>query len=593
MNSLVGSLRRGSGWAGKYIGAEAGDVDKSQVARAVERSKKGGGDRRRVVVVGGGHNGLVAAAYLAGAGMEVTVLERRRTVGGACVTEEIVPGFKFSRGAYLAGLLRPGVVDELQLTRHGFSYLPRDPSSFTPTPERGGESLLMGGGDEATLRAIARLNAADAEAYPRYEGLLGAARDLVAPLLDCAPPQWDARARMPERVHTLRTLGGAAAQAVRHSKRLPELWELLTAPAAALLDRYFANDLLKATLATDAVIGANTAPSQPGSAYVLLHHVMGHCGDPSRGGVWSQVPGGMGTVTQAIAAAARERGAVIVTGAPVQRILESGGAVRGVQLADGSVVEADTVLSGTTPYHTFLELLPGENSSLPASFVEHVRASDYSGGALKINCAVDRLPDFLCLPNSPHSSSPGPQHRGTVHFEGSIAEIEAAHREASSGRPASRPVIEMTIPSVIDPSLAPAGKHVVQLFVQYAPYDLDPKVGSWADPSFTNAYADRIFRIVDEFAPGFSSSVIARDVLTPYHLERVFGLHKGNIQHGGIALHQIAWARPVPGFSSYRTPLKGLYMCAAGTHPGGGVQGAPGRNCARVVISDLLGKFMK
>ena len=266
----------------------------------------------------------------------------------------------------------------------------------------------------------------------------------------------------------------------------------------------------------------------------------------------------------------------------------------GVEMADGTRLTSKVVLSGATPYHTFLELLPGlsrdsgntgESSPLPRDFQRHIRFTDYSCGAFKINCAVDKLPNYECLPTV--NNQPGPQHRGTAHFETRLEEIENAHREASMGMPATRPVVELTVPSALDKTVSPAGKHVVQLFVQFAPYDVDPKIGNWADESFKNAFADRVFGIVDEFCPGFSQSVIGRDVLSPLDLERIFGLHEGNIMHGALSLHQLGYARPAFGYSSYRSPLKGLYLCGAGAHPGGGVMGAAGRNAAYVVMSDL------
>jgi len=269
-------------------------------------------------------------------------------------------------------------------------------------------------------------------------------------------------------------------------------------------------------------------------------------------------------------------------------------------MQDGSELHADIVLSNATPYHTFLELLPGlardsgfnEESPLPRDFAHHIRFADYSCGALKINCAVDRLPNFLCHPNSGQKDKdgheiPGPQHRGTIHFETRMEEIENAQRDAALGIPASRPVLEMTIQSSLDKTIAPKGKHDVQLFVQFAPYDLDPKVGNWSDPTFKNAFADRCFRIIEDYCPGFSESVLFRDILSPLDLERVFGLQRGNIMHGSLALHQLGYARPAFGFARHRTPLANLYMCGAGAHPGGGVMGAPGRNCANIVLSDL------
>jgi phytoene dehydrogenase-like protein len=570
---------------------------------------------RDVIIVGGGHNALTSAAYLAEQGLDVLVLERRHVLGGAAVTEELVPGFKFSRGSYLAGLLRPQIIQELELERHGFKYLPRDPSSFTPTPldgPYGGKSLVLGEDKDANWRSIAQFSKADADAFPLYEEFLGRIREMTQPLLDSAPMDLmslQGQASFHERMRAARTAQQLVSLGVKHRKTLVPFYELFTAPASFILDRWFESEILKTTLATDAVVGAMMSPTQAGSAYVLLHHVMGEAA--GKQGVWSYVEGGMGSISQAIAAAARERGAELLTNATVQRIMHEGegeGArVCGVRMVDGTELRAPTVLAGCTPYHAFLELMPGLSaasgyaaaeaeegaSPLPADFQHHVRFTDYSCGAFKINCAVDALPNFACWPNDPGMGSAepgaarsGPQHRGTVHFESRMSEIEDAYREASLGMPASRPVIEMTIPSAVDATLAPLGKHVVQLFVQFAPYDVDPKVGNWADSRFRFAFADRVFSIVDEFCPGFSGSVIERDVLSPLCLEKVFGLQGGNITHGALALHQLGYSRPAPGFSSYRSPLKGLYLCGAGAHPGGGVMGAPGRNAAHVVLSD-------
>lgn len=552
------------------------------------------------IVIGGGHNGLISAAYLAKAGLKPLVLERRHMVGGAAVTEELYPGFKFSRASYLAGLLRPRIIEDLQLHKYGFKYLPRRPSSFTPTrpgSHFGGKYLMLGDNYEADMASISQFSKKDAEAFVRYEDFLGRVREMVSPLLDMPPPN-PFEGSFAQKVATVRGLAEVGKLMWEYRDVLVPFYELFTAPASHILDRYFESEILKTTLATDAVIGASCSPRHAGSAYVLLHHVMGEAA--GRKGVWSYVQGGMGAVSNAIAACAREHGAEIATNATVKRILythplgeHKAARVRGVELADGSVIEADTVLSNATPYHTFLELLPGlakdsgyaEKSPLPAEFARHIRFADYSCGAVKINCAVDRLPNFTCYPSDP-SGQPGPQHRGTIHFESRMEEIENAQREAAMGIPATRPVVEMTIPSSLDRTIAPEGKHVVQLFVQFAPYDVDPKCGSWADPAFKDAFADRVFAIVDEFAPGFSQSVLYRDILSPLDLERIFGLHRGNIMHGALSLHQLFWARPAFGYSGHRTPVDGLYLCGAGAHPGGGVMGAAGRNAAMVVLGD-------
>lgn len=490
--------------------------------------------KRQAIVIGGGHNGLVSAAYLAKAGLDVLVLERRHVLGGAAVTEELVPGFKFSRASYLAGLLRPQIIEDLDLPAHGFKYLPRNPSSFTPSAVDGpleGKYLLLGEDEQSNWASIAQFSRRDADAFPAYEAFLGKVREVVTPLLDAPPPDLS-QGGLREKMRTLRQLEQLARVSLKNREVLVPFYELFTAPAAHILDRWFESEMLKTTLATDAVIGAMCSPSQAGSAYVLLHHVMGEAA--GKKGVWAYVQGGMGAVSNSIAAAARQHGAELVTNATVDRILYEGNHVRGVQMEDGSELHADIVLAGCTPQHAFLELLPGwsrdsgntaEESPLPPAFVHHIRHLDNACGAFKINCAVDRLPNFACFP-SPADGSPGPQHRGTIHFETRMEEIEHAYRQASMGMPAIRPVVEMTIPSSLDSTIAPPGKHVVQLFVQFAPYDVDPKFGRWADPAFKTAFVNRVFGIVDEFCPGFSSSVIAYDALSPLDLERVFGLHK-------------------------------------------------------------------
>mmetsp|Transcript_4881 Transcript_4881/g.7431 ORF Transcript_4881/g.7431 Transcript_4881/m.7431 type:complete len:828 (+) Transcript_4881:54-2537(+) len=555
--------------------------------------------KRESIVIGGGHNGLIAAAYLAKKGVDVCVLERRHLVGGCAVTEEIIPGFKFSRASYLAGLLRPQIIEDLELHRYGFKYLPRNPSSFTPTlpsSPYAGKYLILGDNAQANYESIAQFSKQDAEAYPLYEEFLGQARDILQPLLDnplpCNPLD---TVPFREKVESMKVLSQLIKVGYKHKEVLVPFYELFTGPAQHILDRWFESEILKTTLATDAVVGALVSLKQNGSAYVLLHHVMGEAGGKT--GVWSYVEGGMGSISNAIAASAQSHGADIVTNATVRRILyDSHGKVTGVEMADGSQLHAEFVLSGCTPFHTFMELLPGLSatsgyseaisSPIPKDFTQHIRFSDYSCGAFKINCAVTALPNFTCYP-SPADGSPGPMHQGTVHFECLTEEIEHAFREASMGMPATRPVIEMTIPSAVDSTLAPPGHHVVQLFVQFAPYDVDPKIGSWADPVFKESFADRVCGIIDEFCPGFSASIIGRDVLSPLDLERVFGLQRGQICHGSLSLHQLGYARPMAGYSDHRTPLKGLYMCSAGTHPGGGVMGAPGKNCAQIVLRDM------
>jgi phytoene dehydrogenase-like protein len=539
------------------------------------------------IVVGGGHNGLTCASYLAGRGLSVLVLESRGVLGGAAVTEEVFAGYKFSRASYLAGLLRPSVISELGL--EGLRYLARDPSSFTPSlpgdPVYGGRSLVLGSDTGASARSIAQFSARDAERYAAYEEMLSGVRHVMEPLLEHPLPQlglpssWRELSRS---AAVARALLGALTP-----ERARDAYELLLSPAAAVLDRWFESDMLKATLATDAVIGAVTSPRLAGSAYVLLHHVMGQVNGAA--GAWAYVEGGMGAISESLARSARRRGAVLRTAAPVDEILvDAAGAARGVRLRGGERLGAKLVVSAVTPYRTACELLRDDAVRGPDArwFRDRLRSADQTCGAMKINLALDRLPRFGCI--APDDLAP---LRGTVHLVNRMDEIERAYREAAAGRAATRPVIELTIPSTLDATLVDQrmhkGHHVAQLFVQFAPYDLAGG-NSWADPAFKDNFVRRCIDIVDEFAPGFRDSVVCIDALSPLDLETTFGLTKGNIFHGALALHQLAFARPVPGFHRHRTPLRGLYLASAGTHPGGGVMGACGRNCAQIVQDDLM-----
>ena len=526
------------------------------------------------IVIGAGHNGLVAAAYLARAGLSILVLERREIVGGAVVTEEIVPGFRFSRAAYVQSLFRPEIVRELRLADYGFSVIARSPSSFTPLPD--GRSLMLGPDPAMNYQEIKKFSARDAETFPGYEAMLERAARFIEPLLDMAPPDLAAKGWR-HRLETIRDLARLGWRAIRLGRDLPVFLELITAPASLILERWFESEPLKSTLATDAIIGAMASPSTPGSGYVLFHHVMGQT-DGVRG-VWGYVRGGMGSLSEAIAAAARAHGATILTGCPVARISVEGGQATGVVLEDGTKIRARLILSNADPKATFLKLLP--HGSLPDDFRHRISTIDFSTSVTKINVALDRLPSFTARPGH----AVGPQHCGTIHLVSTMEEIEAAYRDALAGQPSARPVIEMTLPSALDPTVAPPGKHVMSLFVQYTPYALAR--GTWDDSGIKDAFADRVFQVIEESAPGFTTSVLARDVLSPIDLERIFGLTGGNIFHGAMRLDQLFWFRPAPGWSRYRTPVENLYLCGAGAHPGGGVLGAGGRNAARAALADL------
>ena len=544
-----------------------------------------------IIVLGGGHNGLVAAAYLARSGRRVALVERRHVLGGAAVTEEIVPGFKFSRASYVYSLFRPQIVKDLDLASRGLTLLPRVPSSFTPTPERGGRSLTLGAGDAADVAAIAQHSTADAAAWPSYNAQLARFSAALTPLLDRPPPDLaalvDVNTPWRDRLANARD----AAYAVRHlgslGREIPDFLEFLTAPATRVLDRTFESDILKATLATDAIIGAFVPPSAPQTSYVLLHHVM--CG------AWANVRGGMGALSAAIARAAVEAGAELRTNSTVRRILVEGGGGHGggtasravgVELADGTALRAPVVLSCAAPRVTFLDLLESQSESrgvLPDEFVRRIDGAGLSTGSVKINLALDRLPSFNCAPTP--DGVAGPHHRGTIHFETDVATIEAAFADAAGGRPSQRPVIEMTLPSVLDDSIAPPGKHVCLLFVQYAPYKLGG--GAQWDAASRAAFAARVYAVIESYAPGFTASIVGEDILTPDLLEATFGLPGGNIFHGEMGLDALWAFRPAPRWARHRTPVQGLYLGGAGAHPGGGVMGAAGRNAAAIVLADI------
>jgi phytoene dehydrogenase-like protein len=522
-----------------------------------------------LIVIGGGHNGLVTAAYLARAGLKVCVLERREVLGGACVTEEIWPGFKVSTAAYVNSLLRPEIIRDLELKRHGFEMLPRSPSSFTPFPD--GRSLLLGPDKAMTHREISKFSTRDAAALPRYEAMLERVADFLEPTLTMTPPNpWS---MSPANLLQLAKLG-LAFKKLGHDGQ--QAVEILTGAATPILDRWFDSEQLKVTLATDAIIGAMASPSMPGTAYVLFHHVMGEC-DGVRG-VWGYVRGGMGGISNAIAAAAREHGAEIRTGAEVARILVRYGAVSGVALADGTELRAPRVASGVDANVTFLRLM--DRSDLPADFLEAVRNIDYASASCKINLALSELPDFTAAPGK----AVGPQHRGTIHISPTMEYIERAYDDAKYGRPSANPIIEATIPSSLDDTLAPAGKYVMSMFTQYFPYKLAPGLSLEAEKQ---KYADRCIELMTQYAPNFKRAVIDRQVLSPVDLEQRFGLTGGNIMQGVMSLSSLSFMRPVPGYADYRTPVRGLYLCGAATHPGGGVMGACGYNAAREIRKDV------
>lgn len=523
------------------------------------------------VIVGAGHNGLVSASYLARAGLRTLVVERRPVIGGACVTEELFPGYKVSTAAYLCSLLQEKVIKDLDLQKFGYEVYPKDPAFFSPFPD--GRYLIMWSDTRRTCEEIRMFSARDAEAYPRYEEFLDRLAGFVKPLLLETPP--DPGHRGLDDWRKLLSLG-------RRFTRMPadEIvghLRILTQSVKDFLDLWFESDQLKVALATDGVIGTNGGPYTPGTAYVLFHHTMGGVG--GRRGLWGFVRGGMGGVTQALAASARSRGAEIRTGAPVQRLLTSQNRARGVVLESGEEISARVVVSNADPKRTFLKLV-GERY-LESEFVSAVKAIKMQGCSMKINLALDALPDFTCLPGKTLSH----HHKTTIHICPTLEYIERAHDDSKYGRPSERPMLEITIPTAYDPSLAPPGKHLMNVFLQYTPYSLSREVApSWH--ALKECYADRVIDLIAEYAPNFKNLILHRHVLSPLDLEEQFGMTGGNIFHGEMSTDQLFFLRPVPGWAQYRTPVRGLYLCGSGTHPGGGVMGAPGHNAAREILKD-------
>jgi len=518
------------------------------------------------LIVGGGHNGLVTAALLAGRGLRVLVLERRDLPGGACVTEEVYPGFRFSTAAYLVSLLQERVVRELELHRFGYRVDPKDPAFFSLYPD--GRTLTMWQDPQRTAAEIARFSRKDAQAYPAYGAYVDRLARVVEPMLLQTPPQLPLHSPFDLADYLrlaldMRSLDRSAIEG---------LLKIFTQSAVEFLSEWFESDEIRATLATDGVIGANGGPMSPGTAYVLLHHYMGGVG--SVRGLWGFARGGMGAVTRAMAEAARSRGAEIRLGASVAKVLVRNGRARGVVLEDGEEIRARLVISNADPKVTFLQLVDAEH--LDAEFVRAIRLFRCEGTSLKINLALDALPDFTAAPG------PGPHHGATMHICPGIEYMERAWDDAKYGAPSRRPIIEMTMPTIYDPSLAPEGKHIMGIFLQYAPYTL--KEGTWDD--IRESYADHVIDCIAEYAPNIKSIILHRQVLTPLDIERVYGLTGGNIFHGAMSLDQMFVSRPVLGWARYATPIEGLYLCGSGAHPGGGVMGAAGYNAARQILKE-------
>ncbi|HEX9638059.1 MAG TPA: NAD(P)/FAD-dependent oxidoreductase [Acidobacteriota bacterium] len=518
------------------------------------------------IVIGGGHNGLVNAAYLARAGKKVLVLERRHVLGGAAVTEELYPGFKFSVCSYVVSLLRPEIIRDLDLPRHGLEIIPLD-CSFTPLLD--GNYLARWGDKARTRQEILRHSRLDAEAYERFGKLMFHMAMSVKPILSMIPP--DPTSLAPGNLLQLYRLG-------KHFQGLGEerfhlLYKMMTMGASDFLDQWFESPVLKGTMSCSGIIGTFLGPRSPGSAYVMLHHYMGEIDGAFR--AWGFARGGTGAISNSIAAAARELGAEIRTEAPCARLLVKGGKAAGVVLESGEEIRAKLVVSSLDPRRTFLQMV--EPGLLDDEFVAAVKRFRFRGSSGKVNLAVDRLPSFSCHPG------PGPHLQGDIAISPSVDYLERAYDDAKYGGFSRRPFLNVVIPTTVDPSMAPPGQHVISIFVQYANYHLAE--GTWEQRR--DEFGDAVVDTLAEYCPGLKESILYRQVLSPWDLEQEFGLTEGNIFQGELTLEQLFFLRPVAGWAQYRTPIGRYYACGSGTHPGGGIMGAAGKLAAQEILKDL------
>ena len=524
------------------------------------------------LVIGGGHNGLVCAAYLAAGGLKVTVLERRGVVGGAAVTEEFHPGFRNSVAAYTVSLLNPKVIRELELPKFGLRVVERLVANFLPTDD--GRYLKTGGA--YTRPEVAKFSPRDAEQLTAYGQRLDLIADLLRDLVLETPPNviaGDWRAALPELIRATRV--GRRLRKLDMSMRR-ELLALFATSAGDYLDGWFESAPIKAVYGFDGIVGNYASPYTPGSAYVLLHHVFGEVN--GKKGVWGHAIGGMGAITQAMARSAASRGVDIRIGSPVREVIVEGGRAVGAITESGETFKAAAVVSNLNPRLLYLNLI--DPAALPTEFRERISHYRCGSGTFRMNVALGELPDFTCLPGKAR----GDHHTGGIILAPTLGYMERAYFDARSFGWSKQPIIEMLIPSTLDDSLAPPGQHVASLFCQHVAPQL-PNGESW--DSHREAVADLMIDTVNAFAPNFKAAVLGRQILSPLDLERTFGLIGGDIMHGALQLDQMFSARPMLGHGNYRGPLPGLYMCGSGTHPGGGVTGAPGHNAAREILADF------
>ena len=522
--------------------------------------------RYDAVIIGAGHNGLVCAFYLARAGLKVRVVERRDVVGGAAVTEEFHPGFRNSVASYTVSLLQPKVIADMRLADHGYRVIERPISNFLPQEDGG--YLKLGGGLERTQAEFRKFSSRDAEALPAYYDALEAVAEVLRGLALKAPPNVG---------EGLRTLVDGALQgrglarlSLEHKR---DVLDLFAKSATSFLGQWFESEAIKAAFGFDAVVGNYASPDTPGSAYVLLHHVFGEVN--GKKGAWGHSVGGMGAITQIMAKVCRELGVEISLESPVSQVLVDGNKVAGVRLEGGEEVAASRVIANVGPKILYERMFA--EAELTADFNRRMKGFKAGSGTFRMNVALSELPRFTCLPDS------GEHHQSGIIIAPTLAYMDRAFISSKLNGWSEKPIVEMLIPSTVDDSLAPPGQHVASLFCQQFAPDL-PNGRDWDDEE--DRAADTIIDTVEKHAPGFRASILGRQVLSPKGLERKFGLAGGDIMHGNMTLDQLWAARPVLGHGSYRGPLKGLYMCGAGTHPGGGVTGAPGHNCAHALLAD-------
>ena len=528
------------------------------------------------LIIGGGHNGLTTAAYLAKAGKKVLVLEQRHLVGGATVTEEIIPGFKFTVFSYVVSLLRPEVIRDLQLPKHGLKMLPLE-STITPLPD-GSDYILRDADHWATVRNLARFSPRDAETYDEYSHAMYFMAKAVKPILSLLPP--DPTSYDPRELLPLAKLG-------KHFLDLDEehlytFIKLMTMSSADFLDEWFECDPLKATMSASGIIGTFLGPRSPGTAYVLLHHYMGEIDGAFR--AWGCQHGGTGGVAEALASTARSFGAEIRLNAAVDQVIVKGGKAVGVALQNGDEFYAPIVVSSLDPKLTFLKLV--DKSHLPDQLVSDIQRFNIKGSSGKVNLALDALPDFTALRTPRGQDTPArlrAAYKGAISISPSLDYMERAYDDAKYGNFSQRPYIDMIFPSLLDPDMAPPGKHVMSCFVQYAPYELAN--GEWDDAK-REAFGDAVIDTLSEYAPNLKNLIIGRQVVSPKDIEVTTGLSQGNIFAGELSLSQLLFLRPAAGWAKYRTPIAGYYQCGSGTHPGGGISSAPGRLAALEILKD-------